>query len=179
MEDIISGPRQEVFKKIERIAAHEAGHLTVLIMLNRESRINIRPFLVTIIRRDGKNGYIRTIPNNISVSDDAQAESMIIYSIAGKAAEAIRLGREKTEIYRFLQKPNKADYKIAISYVSVLSSIPVEQQNIMVRLFEKEQFSFVSSNNDAVFQDVPNFRPVFRRWDTKNIRYFGLILIQK
>ena len=115
--------------------------MTVLILLNHEHRINLQPFLVTIMRRGGKNGYIRTIPNDIFVAEKVQSESMIIYAIAGKAAEAISRGRETTAVYRFLQKTQKADYKIAISYAAKLSSNPAEQQTIIVRLFEKKQFA--------------------------------------
>ena len=65
---------------------------------------------------------------------------MIIYALAGKAAESIRLGQERTAVYRFLQNPQKTDYKIAMSYVSMLSTSPAEQHIIIVNLFAKEPF---------------------------------------
>ena len=48
---------------------------------------------MSITPRGRKNGYVKYVPNDSNVSQRDLNESMILFALAGKAAEAIHSGK--------------------------------------------------------------------------------------
>ena len=104
----------------ERIYNHEAGHLLVLFLHYKS--LGVFPALVSLQKRDGFNAYIKIVDvEKESTNEEENFKSWILYSVAGKAAEAILNGTEKTAVYLLLKRlhENKSrDLEIAKHYAS-------------------------------------------------------------
>ena len=105
----------------DRIYYHEAGHLLVLFL--HYKTLGVFPATVSLQKRDGLNAYIKIvdIEKIESKNDEENFKSWILYSLAGKAAEAILNGTEKTAVYLLLKRLHERksrDLEIAKHYAA-------------------------------------------------------------
>ncbi|CAG5085701.1 Oidioi.mRNA.OKI2018_I69.PAR.g10970.t2.cds [Oikopleura dioica] len=143
-ENFLHGVEIPEIAKSERIYRHEAGHL-LIILLHFES-LSVFPALVSFQKRaDLKlNAYIKVVDlpetgKKTSTSDEEKFKSWILYSVAGKAAEAVFNGTEGTTVYSLLkrlqEKTNSRDLQIARMYASKLSDDETKQEEIIAASF--------------------------------------------
>ena len=79
----------------------------------------------TIIPEGKIKGSIKTVNYcETEIDDISLAKSLIIYAVAGKAAESLDRGTSTSAAYSFLKNKHKTDFKIADAFAEKIYSDP-------------------------------------------------------
>ena len=98
----------------------------------------------TIIPEGKIKGSIRTVNYcETEIDEISLAKSLIIYAVAGKAAESLNRGTSTSAAYSFLKNTRKTDYKIADAFAEKICCDPP----MKTLLFWIENFAKIFQKN--------------------------------
>ena len=99
----------------------------------------------TIIPAGKIKGSVRTVTISESEIDElVLAKSLIIYAVAGKAAEAVISGKGTSAAYKFLKNNEKTDFKIANASAEKLCPNP-PMRNLLLWIKKSHKFHGIQS----------------------------------